>query len=125
MGNRGRYMKATQLHKTVHQLLAGGHTRDVPIWYDVLHQIPPTEILVRTRPVQLEEPDTKRRLPRNTYRPQKLIYEEDKLRTRFYQDHPWELARPRLILERHGTEPRHWDWSKGLRQPGLPLCGEW
>ncbi|KAJ2906967.1 hypothetical protein MKZ38_009830 [Zalerion maritima] len=121
---RGRYMKASHLHQTVSELVAGGHSKDTPVWHHVLHSIPPSEMLVRTRPVQLQETPPRRLSPKDTYKPQHLVYEEDALRRRFYADHPWELARPRVIAERHGTDARYYDWSNGLRQPGLPLCGE-
>jgi len=46
------------------------------------------------------------------------------LRKRFFSDHPWELARPRVVLEKDGRDAEHVDWSKGLQQPGRPTTGE-
>lgn len=51
------------------------------------------------------------------------MYEEDKLRMNFFQDHPWELARPRVILEDDGKDGQKVDWSE-LDQPGRQLNGE-
>ncbi|CAK7215899.1 mitochondrial ribosomal small subunit component [Sporothrix bragantina] len=95
-----------------------------PPWLKAVEAIPPAEILTRTIPVAHQTPDPRMHKPRRTYRPQKITYEEDGLRKTFFRDHPWELARPRVILETDGKDARRYDWSKGLIQEGLPLCGE-
>lgn len=58
------------------------------------------------------------------FQPVKLVYEEDSLRRTFFSDHPWELARPRVLSEESGDEWRGWDWSRGIRQRGKRLDGE-
>ena len=58
------------------------------------------------------------------YQPMKIRYPEDELRKQFFSDHPWELARPRVVLERDGEEGKDVDWSKGVQQPGRPTTGE-
>ncbi|KAI0116440.1 mitochondrial ribosomal protein [Nemania sp. FL0031] len=95
-----------------------------PIWYDVIQSIPPSETLTRPFPPQHKIPNPKVRRPSRLYQPQQLVYEEDALRRQFYKDHPWELARPRVIVELDGRDAERYDWSKGLHQPGLPLSGE-
>jgi len=55
--------------------------------------------------------------------PQPITYEEDKLRKEFYSDHPWELARPRIILEQDGKDGQKCNWSK-IQQPGRQLNAE-
>jgi small subunit ribosomal protein S23 len=62
--------------------------------------------------------------PGNLFKPGRIVYPEDKLRKEFYKDHPWELARPRMIMELDGKDWRYLDWSKGLRQRGMALSGE-
>jgi small subunit ribosomal protein S23 len=57
------------------------------------------------------------------FKPLPLEYEEDRLRKDFYSDHPWELARPRIILENDGKDGQICDWSK-IQQRGRPLNGE-
>lgn len=52
-----------------------------------------------------------------------IVYPEDKLRNEFFGDHPWELARPRVILENDGKDGEKWDWSR-IVQPGKKLDGE-
>ena len=57
------------------------------------------------------------------FKPMRIVYEEDAMRDNFYGDHPWELARPRMILEQDGKDGQKCDWSK-LEQPGRELNGE-
>jgi small subunit ribosomal protein S23 len=57
------------------------------------------------------------------FRPLPIVYIEDELRTEFYSDHPWELARPKMLLENDGKDGQKDDWSK-IQQPGRPLSGE-
>ncbi|CAJ2511255.1 Uu.00g068800.m01.CDS01 [Anthostomella pinea] len=95
-----------------------------PIWYEVVESIPPSEILTRPYPPQHKKHNPKTRRPSRLFQPQQLVYEEDGLRRTFYKDHPWELARPRMIIEMDGKDAQKYDWSRGLRQPGMPLCGE-
>jgi len=57
------------------------------------------------------------------FKPQPITYEEDRLRKEFYGDHPWELARPRIVLEQDGKDGQRCDWSR-IEQRGKPLNGE-
>jgi small subunit ribosomal protein S23 len=57
------------------------------------------------------------------FQPQRIVYPEDELRTRFFQDHPWELARPRILVESDGKDFMRYDWSK-IQQVGKQLDGE-
>lgn len=125
----GRQFRAARVAQTVRKGLGIARTprlRDsAPPWLHVVEAIPPAEILIRTIPVAHHLPDPHMRKPRRTYRPQRIVYEEDELRQTFFRDHPWELARPRVIVEMDGKDARLYDWSRGLVQPGLPLGGEW
>jgi small subunit ribosomal protein S23 len=58
------------------------------------------------------------------FQPLNIPYQEDRLRKDFFGDHPWELARPKVVLEDGGDERKGWDWSKGIRQPGKRIDGE-
>lgn len=118
-----------------------------PSWVDAVADIPPAQILTRPQPVRHPLTHTRTRTlangstqqyfvaieqkkskaatkNRHLFTPHKLRYEEDSLRRRFFSDHPWELARPRVVLETDGDQHKSADWSKGLMQPGLPLSGE-
>ncbi|KAG0256187.1 mitochondrial ribosomal small subunit component [Mortierella polycephala] len=53
-------------------------------------------------------------------RPKAIIYPEDKLRRQFYEDHPWELRRPRCLVETSG-DGTHRNW-KTLLQKGRSIA---
>jgi small subunit ribosomal protein S23 len=57
------------------------------------------------------------------FQPHNIVYPEDKIRAQFFQDHPWELARPRVLVENDGKDFVRHDWSK-LVQPRKALDGE-
>jgi len=57
------------------------------------------------------------------FRPAKITYPEDRLRSEFFGDHPWELARPKVVLEDSGNDAKSWDWSR-IQQPGKRMDGE-
>ena len=48
---------------------------------------------------------------------------EVKIRNRFYNEHPWELARAKVVVEEDGADYSRQDWRK-LEQFGKPLDGE-
>lgn len=125
----GRQIRPAQVFKTVtnemNHLVLSNRPLEEPPWYRVVGAIPPAETLVRTIPPQQRQPNRKATKPKNIYKPQQIRYREDSLRTTFYKHHPWELARPRIVLESDGKDYQHCDWSKGVRQPGIPLTGEW
>jgi small subunit ribosomal protein S23 len=103
-----------------------------PAWLDIVGDIPPAQIFVRSQPqehpltkLQTGLPASKRRRKASKlFQPVQIRYQEDQLRKRFYSDHPWELARPRVVLERDGEEGNNVDWSRGVYQPGRPTTGE-
>ena len=92
-----------------------------PAWFKALQSIPPSEVL--TRPVALRHSGPPLKI-NNMFKPTRIEYPEDQLRKEFYRDHPWELARPRIIMELDGHDAKYLDWSKGLRQRGMALSGE-
>ncbi|KAI5293802.1 mitochondrial ribosomal small subunit component, partial [Ascosphaera acerosa] len=142
-------LSALRVRQSAIAQLANGKTTKTPCWLDITADVPPAGVLTRNPviPHQLErqrvrvrnDPKTgtgvwqtvvtaakkpqKKRSVRDATRPQELVYEEDELRRRFYRDHPWELARPRVILENRGNDYRRYDWSK-LLQPNKRLDGE-
>lgn len=102
-----------------------GKKETTPAWVNIMAQVPPSETLVRGLPVKHQMPKANATKPKKIYRPQRISYPEDALRKIFYKDHPWELARPKIIVETDGKDYQYVDWSKGVRQPGMPLSGEW
>ncbi|KAF4472020.1 37S ribosomal S25 mitochondrial [Fusarium albosuccineum] len=121
----GRQIRPARVLHTVseelnHNIL-GQKAVPTPPWFSIMQSVPPSETLVRTIPPRHRAPNPKATKPKNLFRPQRISYPEDALRTTFYKDHPWELARPRIILELDGKDYQHCDWSKGLKQNGIPL----
>lgn len=144
---------ATQVALRTSQLIRAGTSKgrggglcaiNEPVWYRVVLTNPPTSaILPRAR--QLKEYIEKQRpnvqsqkdngfyLTRckykystnggHLYKMPKIKYVEDQIRRLFYSNHPWELARPRSVLESNGKTHVGRDWSS-LRQDGLRLSGE-
>jgi small subunit ribosomal protein S23 len=126
----GRYdLRPLRVHQAATQLLQTGRIRTPPSWYDVVAAIPPTQVLVRTLPVEQydRKPSASKakatKKPSKMFRPQKISHKEDSLRRQFFGDHPWELARPRIVLENDGKDSQRWDWSR-ISQPSRRLDGE-
>lgn len=108
-----------------------------PVWLDIVGDIPPAQIFIRSQPQQHPSPVLRQnrdrstshqklrsRTPSKLFQPVEIRYPEDELRERFYSDHPWELARPRVILEQDQTTGNDVGGSKGVQQRGRPTTGE-
>lgn len=117
-----------------------------PPWYNIIQDVPPSAALTRpifrdARTISDEQRSRTKfgkaskgyprlssnlqdRKQKQIFKPLKMGYNEDKLRSDFFNDHPWELARPKVILEDSGNDAKNWDWSKGIKQPGKRLDGE-
>ena len=119
-----RTFKPSQVHRTTTALLDAKQISKPP-WYDVIGSLPPTQALIRKQPV----PHQPRRLRKSNkkatklFQPQKITYEEDLLRNEFFKDHPWELARPRMVIENDGRDMHSMDWSQ-IEQERSSLSGE-
>ncbi|KAI5289460.1 mitochondrial ribosomal small subunit component [Ascosphaera aggregata] len=130
---------ALKVRQTAIAQIANGKTRRTPCWLDVIYEVPPAAVLTRNTVVphtlqrqrMVTDPVTGKvhtvvktsKKGRHSVKPRKIVYEEDALRRRFYEDHPWELARPRVILETWANDYKQHDWSK-LLQSGKRLDGE-
>ena len=122
----GRYdFRPLRVHQTATQLLNAERISAAPAWYNVIGSITPAQTLVRTPPLSHQQ----RRLPPRTkkasklFKPQRISYEEDNLRREFFKDHPWELARPRIVIENDGRDSQKVDWSR-IQQGEKALSGE-
>jgi len=122
---RGLNLKPSRVYQTVTQQLNAGSISQPPPWYQTIGSIPPAEIMTRTQPVQHRDVNSRMRTrkPSKMFKPQLIEYPEDRLRQTFYADHPWELARPRIVLENDGKDGQRCDWSR-IQQRGRPLNGE-
>jgi small subunit ribosomal protein S23 len=125
----GRFnFKPSRVYQTATQALQTAQAAEAsfaPSWYTTIGSIPPSEILTRIPPAQQRDGLPKRRTKKlsKMFMPVQITYEEDRLRKEFYGDHPWELARPRIILEQDGKDGQKCDWSK-IQQPGRQLNAE-
>ena len=122
----GRYdFRPTRVHQHTAQRLNVDRHASSPPWYPIVCSITPAQALVRMQPL----PHQQRKTPPKTkkasklFQPQKITYEEDTLRKEFFRDHPWELARPRIIIENDGKDSRRTDWSH-IQQRETGLSGE-
>lgn len=122
----GRYdFRPLRVHQHASQLLAAGRIRITPPWHEVVGTVPPAQTLVRSQPLQHQERPRRSKIkkPSKLFQPQRIVYEEDTLRKEFFGDHPWELARPRVVLENDGKDAERKDWSLPS-QPDRPIDGE-
>lgn len=118
----GRYNFAAQrVHSHATKLLQAKRIDSPPPWYNVVGTIPPSERLVRPPMQRLQKPGKR---TSRLFRPVKLSYEEDRLRWEYFNDHPWELARPRVMLENDGRDAQRYDWSVPLDHSlNRPIAG--
>lgn len=118
----GRYdFRPMRVRQTAKALCDSKRVASLPQWYHIVGDIPPSETLAR--PV-LRNPVPKRaKKPSRMFQPLPIRYPEDKLRSDFFGDHPWELARPRLVVEDSGNDAKGYDWSN-IVQRGKQLDGE-
>lgn len=118
----GRYdFRPMRVRQTAKALYDTRRNRDLPQWYGIVGDIPPSETLAR--PLLRAPRPKKAKKPSRMFQPLPIVYPEDKLRSEFFGDHPWELARPRIIVEDSGNDSKNYDWSS-IVQPGKQLDGE-
>lgn len=126
MGRVPRRLRALRVLERTSLLLESGKLQAEPAWYRVVGETLPATTLARTRPVLLHKPRMKRseqKKQKTAYMPQNISYVEDSLRQTFYKDHPWELARPKILVEEEGLEYTKYDWSN-IMQTNKALDGD-
>lgn len=123
----GLVLTPSRVHKVARLALESQAISQPPCWFKVIGKNPPPEMLTRTQPVDVNHTvrakKSKSRKPSKSFQPIPIVYEEDQLRHDFFADHPWELARPRIVLENDGKDGNRCDWSR-IKQRGRPLNGE-
>lgn len=132
----GRYVRPSRVYQTMKTRVSIPRTKPdemdeapvhapAPLWLRTIERIPPSELLTRPFPTQHRDPDPRRRRPsKNFFKPHRIEFPEDELRRNFFKDHPWELARPRVVVELDGKDAWFVDWGRGLKQPGMQMTGE-
>ena len=117
----GRYDFSPQrVQRAVTRLHDAGRLPFLPPWYNSVSIYPPSERLVRPA---LQAGKAKKGRASRMFKPIKITYPEDKLRETFFGDHPWELARPRTVLENDGKDYQRQDWHR-IDHLDRPLDGE-
>ncbi|EDO01457.1 hypothetical protein SS1G_03932 [Sclerotinia sclerotiorum 1980 UF-70] len=111
---RGLNLKPSRVYQTAAALLESESISQAPPWYKTIGSVPPSEILTRTQPVQHRGSNGRPRTKKASklFKPQTIVYEEDRIRQEFFRDHPWELARPRIVLENDGRDGQRCDWTR-------------
>lgn len=109
----------TGLAKHVGNMLKGNLMKKPPVWLSVVQAIPPGPSIIRSQNPEVNingQTELEASLlskPRNTHRlrhsqkhlrtppprPRAIVYPEDKLRRQFFKDHPFELAKPKVLVE--------------------------
>lgn len=117
----GRYnFSAQRVHRQATQLLRTRNNQYTypPPWLKTIGEVPPAERLARPA---LQRNSKAGKKSSRIFSPVSLSYKEDELRWEYFNDHPWELARPRVILEDDGRDSERWDWGVeldvGLNRP--------
>ncbi|KAF9427492.1 mitochondrial ribosomal small subunit component [Podila epigama] len=132
-----------KIHSYVTKLLKANVMKTPPVWYMATSLAPPSPTFLRERDPSKANPEAplpfettrngqsshnelsrssrqQKHLRWKSERPKKIVYPEDKLRRRFYEDHPWELRRPRCLVETTGNgTQRNW---KSLLQEGRSIA---
>ncbi|KAI9889881.1 MAG: mitochondrial ribosomal small subunit component [Vezdaea aestivalis] len=118
-------LRALRVKRNATDLLETGRVKHIPAWFNALSLVAPPEPLIRTQPIRHANRKLRQKGtgPRALYRPQRITYKEDAIRQEFFQRHPWELARPRIVLERDGKDVERTDWAH-LKQEQRQLDGE-
>lgn len=132
------------LERTSHYLKAGV-IKNKPSWYNVVAAVPPATDLTK-KPINLQtnqaadpvsqlyssqngvyktrvSASDRKQKNNSVSRIPKFEFVEDQLRDVFYHQHPWEFARPKVLVENSGDEHSKCDWSRML-QLHKPLDGE-
>lgn len=104
------------------RLVKAGLIPREPIWYQPVLDTPPMTDLSR-RPAQTHQGRVGNK-PTDIREIQSInrgyaVY----FRKQFYKEHPWELARPKVIVEEDGADYVRQDWSR-MEQFAKPLDGE-
>ena len=91
-----------KLIKRVDGLVRLGRAK--PLWFDTIQTNPPLSF--KNHPIQNKKSNGSSRI-----KPPKLVYPEDRLRIRFYRDHPFELDTPLSLNPNYPTPIIDPEWT--------------
>ena len=118
MGRTKPKYSALTISNTMKQMMDSFPMKREPVWYQPVLNTPPMTDFSR-KPPQIHGGtghDLRKLHPIQTGI-------SGHIRRKFYTQHPWELARPKVVVEEDGADYARWDWSK-IEQIGKPLDGE-
>ncbi|ORY98512.1 mitochondrial ribosomal protein S25 [Syncephalastrum racemosum] len=117
----------TKLASTATNLIKGNLLKRAPVWLQAVKNTPPGPSIIRAREIDpsLQQNNAveqktrykQKHLRTKAPRPLRIVYPEDKLRRQFFKDHPFELARPKVLVENTNATNRT-DYST-LLLPGM------
>jgi small subunit ribosomal protein S23 len=105
---------AQTLPSTLSRLLQGNYLKQAPLVLPVLALHPPAPLPPRAAVPRADLPQ----LAAPSLAPRKIVYLEDRVRRRFFHDHPWETARPRSLTEAEKTK-------EVMSKPGVVDLRNW
>ncbi|KAK9238158.1 mitochondrial ribosomal protein S25-domain-containing protein [Lipomyces kononenkoae] len=113
-----------EIIKRTSRLLQTGVVTGEPAWFKAVLAHPPTtaDAVQRVDIVKLRQKHPRLSV-KKLMRPMNIVYHEDRIRSLFYSQHPWELTRPRIVVEQDALDFQRHDWSK-LEQENKALDGE-
>lgn len=106
----------SRVHAYTTQLLQNTTHTYPPPWLSTIGTTPPSQKLIRPALQRggRRTGQAKTRKPSRMFQPVPVGYAEDALRWEYFNDHPWELAKPRVVLEGEGRDREGWDWGVEL-----------
>lgn len=121
-------LRALRVAQTTSQLLQAKHLKNQPVWLPTVARIPPSSDIARKPPPSFHATSSSSSASRagkvrKVFAIQRIKYLEDGLRERFYKEHPWELARPVLLIESGHPSTGGGEWTS-LRRGGRQVSGE-
>jgi small subunit ribosomal protein S23 len=122
MARKQRIASPLSVAARTKRMLESGRMKVEPVWYRPVVNTPPMADFsrkpapahqgrIRTKQTDIFELQQVARGPEQHYR------------RKFYKQHPWELARPRILVEEDGADHVRQDWSR-IEQVGKQLDGE-
>ncbi|KAJ3276784.1 mitochondrial ribosomal small subunit component [Terramyces sp. JEL0728] len=124
-----------QLLKNIEKKVQAGKQK-YPPFYNAMKLHPPApkplmaptktfnEPIVAKRQIQLSQSTKKFKSTKLKFKLPEIIYSEDKIRRIFYEQHPFELTRPRLVLELNLPDDFEWTSIFGNEKTRIELSGE-
>ncbi|KAK9313737.1 mitochondrial ribosomal protein S25 [Lipomyces starkeyi] len=113
-----------EIIKRTSRLLQTGVVKGEPAWFKAVLAHPPStaDAVQRVDIVKLRKKHPHLSV-KKMMKPMEIVYPEDRIRKLFYRQHPWELTRPRIVVEQDALDFQRCDWSK-LEQEHKGLDGE-